>query len=123
MPFVYVSMPFEGDRRAALEAALPGGEFCYCPAPEVDDAALTKADVIIGNVPPAKLALAQKLRFLQLNSAGSNEYAAPGEAGAGPKAALSPAEQRRLQRVRGPRRAAGGRGAVQRQRRIRPRHL
>ncbi len=78
MPFVYVSMPFEGDRRAALEAALPGGEFCYCPAPEVDDAALARADVVIGNVPPAKLALAQKLRFLQLNSAGSNEYAAPG---------------------------------------------
>ncbi|MCD8086181.1 MAG: D-2-hydroxyacid dehydrogenase [Clostridiales bacterium] len=78
MPFVYVSMPFEGDRRAQLEAALPGGDFFYCPAPEVDDGALTRADVVIGNVPPAKLALAQKLRFLQLNSAGSNDYAAPG---------------------------------------------
>ncbi|MCD8368506.1 MAG: D-2-hydroxyacid dehydrogenase [Clostridiales bacterium] len=78
MPFVYVSMPFEGERRAELEAALPGGAFFYCPAPEIDDAALAKADVIIGNVPPARLALAQNLRFLQLNSAGSNEYAAPG---------------------------------------------
>ncbi len=78
MSFVYVSMPFGGDRRESLEAALPGGEFFYCPAPELDVAALTRADVIIGNVPPAKLTLAQNLRFLQLNSAGSNEYAAPG---------------------------------------------
>lgn len=78
MELVYVTMPFEGKQRERLEAALPGAEFVYCPAPEMDETALKRADVIIGNVPPAALKGAERLQFLQLNSAGSDQYAAPG---------------------------------------------
>lgn len=78
MKLVYVTMPFEGEQRERLEAALPGAEFCYCLAPEIEEAAVKRADVIIGNVPVAALQGAEKLQFLQLNSAGSDQYAAPG---------------------------------------------
>lgn len=78
MEFVYVSMPFEGRQRERLEAALPGAEFFYCPAPGLDQEALRRADIVVGNVPEKALAGANHLKLLQLNSAGSNTYAAPG---------------------------------------------
>jgi phosphoglycerate dehydrogenase-like enzyme len=78
MSFVYVSMPFAGAQRQRLESVLPDAEFYYCPFPAVDREAIARADVIIGNVPEDAVKTAKNLKLLQLNSAGSNTYAAAG---------------------------------------------
>lgn len=62
-------------RKAAGEDSI---SFVY-DAPESEQLdAIKTADVIIGNVTPAVLAQAGNLQWLQLNSAGSNEYCVPG---------------------------------------------
>ena len=44
----------------------------------MSDEQIAAADVIIGNLAPARLKAAQNLRLFQLNSAGYDKYAAPG---------------------------------------------
>lgn len=75
---ILVLPPFNEAQRAVIEAAATGASFTYASSAEVTDEAIATADVIVGNLPPARLALARNLRFLQLNSAGHDAYAAPG---------------------------------------------
>lgn len=75
---ILVLPPFNEAQRAVIEAAATGASFTYASSAEATDEAIATADVIVGNLPPARLALARNLRLLQLNSAGHDAYAATG---------------------------------------------
>lgn len=75
---VIVLLPLEAPHRAKLEAAAPGWEFLYREPSAVTDSEIGEATAIVGNLPPARLAKAAKLGLLQLNSAGTDGYTAPG---------------------------------------------
>lgn len=82
---ILVLLPLSPEQRARLEAAAPEAAYTYVPAKDVAAEHVAAADVIVGNVAPALLADAAPthLRLLQLNSAGYEEYAAPGVLPAG----------------------------------------
>lgn len=80
---ILVLPPFNETQRTVIESAAASSSFTYASSSEVTDEAIAAADVIVGNLPPARLALARNLRLLQLNSAGHDAYAAPGAIPAG----------------------------------------
>lgn len=58
-----------------LSQAAGKNKMIYCPGDGSNAGdALAEADVIIGNIAPACIEKAQNLKWLQLNSAGANEY-------------------------------------------------
>ena len=71
---VLVAIPADEAHRAKLEAAAPGASFQYIPAKEVTKEDAQKADVVIGNVAPALLTGSPNLKWVQLNSAGTDGY-------------------------------------------------
>ena len=80
---VLVQLPLDGEQRARLEGSAPGAAFTYVKPRTVAAADIEAADVVVGNVPAGMLAGATHLRLLQLNSAGYEQYAAPGALPAG----------------------------------------
>lgn len=77
MEKILVVLPVEERHKALLEASAPkGSEFLYCEDPSKEQ--IQEASVIIGNVPPEKIAGTTKLKWIQLNSAGTDGYTAPG---------------------------------------------
>lgn len=76
---ILVLLPFNDDERAIVEAAAPhGSHLTYTAKADVTDDQIARAEVIIGNLAPARLAAASHLRLLQLNSAGYDQYTASG---------------------------------------------
>ena len=75
---VLVQLPLSEVQRARLEAAAPGARFEYVKPRTVTREQVEAADAIVGNVPTEMLTGASDLRLLQLNSAGYEQYAAPG---------------------------------------------
>lgn len=75
---VLVAIPADEAHRAKLEAAAPGAAFQYIPAKEVTKEDAQKADVVIGNVAPALLTGSPNLKWVQLNSAGTDGYTTDG---------------------------------------------
>ena len=71
---ILVTPPVNETHRALLESAWPGAEFTYIRSKELTYGDVLAADVIVGNVPPAFLAGADRLRFLQLGSAGTEGF-------------------------------------------------
>lgn len=80
---VLVLLPVSAAQRARLEDAAPGATFAYATAADATDGQVAAAEVIVGNLPPARLAAARGLRLLQLNSAGYDDYLAAGTLPAG----------------------------------------
>ncbi len=81
---ILVLLPFSDDERATIEAAAPdGSRITYTTKADVTDEQVARAEVIVGNLAPARLAAAGHLRLLQLNSAGFDQYMAPGTLPAG----------------------------------------
>ena len=78
MKKIIVVIPVEDRHKEYLERIGAGCEFLYTTAAAVTEESLSQADVIIGNVSPRALKGAGKLQWLQLNSAGSDNYCAPG---------------------------------------------
>ncbi len=89
---VLVLLPVTEAHQRLLEASAPGATFTYA-APEAEvgrqmgcalgvaaatDEQVAAADVIIGNLPAARVPKAASLRLLQLNSAGYDDYIAAG---------------------------------------------
>ena len=66
---IVVTMPVTPEQRAKIVACAPEAEFAFGREESLRD-----AEVILGNIPPARLAECEKLRFLQLNNAGSDEF-------------------------------------------------
>lgn len=70
---ILVVLAMDAAHRARLEACAPNAEFAYASDP--DDALLSGADAVLGNLPPERLARAERLKWIQLCSAGINGYA------------------------------------------------
>lgn len=75
---ILVTMPTNDSHRDKLRAAAPNAEFIFSDNSPVDEEDVKEADIIVGNVPPAFLKGNEKLKLLQLNSAGTDGYTAPG---------------------------------------------
>ena len=71
-------MPFKERHKAELQAAAPDAEFLYVPVGELTREIVAEADIIIGNAPAKLIAGTEKLKWIQLNSAGADGYTAPG---------------------------------------------
>ena len=80
MGTVLVTIPVKDEHRPVLEAAAPGMTFRYANrlVQKASPEEIAEAEVILGNVPIPALSGAKNLRFLQLDSAGSTEYAREG---------------------------------------------
>lgn len=85
---ILVAMEVHEEHVRWIEEAAQGHEVVYCPvkglvSASVSEEELAKADVIIGNVVPAQLRHARRLRWLQLSSAGADAYCKDGVMPAG----------------------------------------
>ena len=86
MKEVLVTIPVEEEHRRYLESVGTGMHFTYaCRQKGADEKMVARAAYILGNVRPEYLSQAQNLEFLQLDSAGANEYVKPGILPAGVK--------------------------------------
>lgn len=85
MKQILVTLPMPPEKRALLERQMPGAAYTYCSKNEVTDGQIAAANIILGNLPPERLACAGKLEWLQLNSSGADAYAKPGVLPAGAK--------------------------------------
>lgn len=75
---ILVTIPVEERHRKRLEQIAPQASFVYQAAAEVERDVVQKMDIIIGNVKPEKIAGTEQLKWLQLNSAGTDGYLAEG---------------------------------------------
>lgn len=75
---ILVVMDTNEDHRKILEAAAGDSEVIYCKNSDLSEEVVKSADIIVGNVPPRYLKDCSKLKLLQLNSAGTDGYTAPG---------------------------------------------
>lgn len=64
---------FTEEQKKLLES-VPGTEYNYCTKDTVTKELLADAEVIFGNVPVPMLQYTTNLKWLQLNSAGANQY-------------------------------------------------
>lgn len=75
---VLVVFPLNEEQRLRLEQAAPGFEFVYKNSSEVTAEDVREISVIAGNVAPELLSDAEKLEWIQLNSAGYDNYVRKG---------------------------------------------
>ena len=75
---VLVVFPMDAPQREQLSAAFPELEFCFAGASEVTKEQVHAADVIFGNPSPNLIRGTKRLKWIQLNSAGTDGYTADG---------------------------------------------
>ena len=73
-----VTIPMDAQQRQTLSAIAPEAEVIYTAAEAVTPDQVSQAEIILGNLPIPLLQYAKRLKWLQLNYAGSDNYAAPG---------------------------------------------
>ncbi|WP_083628306.1 D-2-hydroxyacid dehydrogenase [Hornefia porci] len=73
---VLVGLPVNARHRKFLESCAPECEFIYKPKELVVDSDLEDVSVVIGNIRPTAAAAAPALQWIQLNTAGADEYVA-----------------------------------------------
>lgn len=78
MDKVLVVIPIDDRQKQMLEKQAKDAEFIYCSGSEVTKEMVQESTIIIGNVSPALLAGTTKLKWMQLNSAGTDGYLVPG---------------------------------------------
>lgn len=78
---ILIVLPVKDVHREMFEKAAPGHELVYCLADKVTKELAASADVIIGNLPPGIVAGCERLRWLQLNNAGTEGFLEPGVLG------------------------------------------
>lgn len=71
---ILVALPLGERQKERLEQNFRHQEFVYCLPENLTNQILGDAEVILGNVPPECLASARKLKWLQLNNAGTEGY-------------------------------------------------
>ena len=72
---ILVLLPMTQAQKERLESKDPENSYNYTLPDSVTDEEISEAEIIIGNIPTEKLAICHKLKWLQLNSAGSDNYA------------------------------------------------
>lgn len=75
---ILIVLPVKERHREMFKNAAPGHELVYCLAENVTPELAGAADVIIGNISPQLLSSCSKLRWLQLNNAGTEGFTDPG---------------------------------------------
>ncbi|AKA68895.1 D-2-hydroxyacid dehydrogenase [Clostridium scatologenes] len=75
---VLVVIPLSEDEKQKLKSKMPEAEYIFISAKEINDEIVKSADIIIGNVPPEYIKGSKKLKWLQLNSAGTDGYCEAG---------------------------------------------
>ena len=75
---ILVTIPMDEEQKKTLSAIAPDARVDYIPADQVTQDEAAQAEIILGNVPIPLLKGAKKLKWLQLNFAGSDNCAAPG---------------------------------------------
>ena len=78
MKQVVTVLPLAEEYRELLQSVSPELEFYHAGPGEVPDEILKKAEIIVGNLAPERVGMAQNLQLLQLNSAGADGYLEPG---------------------------------------------
>jgi phosphoglycerate dehydrogenase-like enzyme len=80
---ILVLLPLNATQKSLLEQNAPGCAFTYADTGHADTQAIRDAHIIIGPLSLEKLSHARSLRWLQLQSAGADEYVKPGVMPAG----------------------------------------
>lgn len=75
---IVVTIPAKDRHKEYLEKIGEGCRFLYTAPSAVTGDDLRDAEIIIGNVAPGLLKAAKNLKWIQLNSAGSDNYCVPG---------------------------------------------
>ena len=75
---VLVVAPVTEDHRKRLVCKFPSLQFTFTTPSEATDEQIAAADVVFGNLTPARIQASERLRLLQLNSAGADGYIIPG---------------------------------------------
>lgn len=75
---VLVVMPFLDSHKRYIESIGRDCSFTYTTIADATLEQVAEADVIFGNVAPALVAQSRKLQWIQLNSAGTDQYCKPG---------------------------------------------
>ena len=79
---ILVTLPVSEEHKKYLEAKAASGKysctFRYVLSREATKEDVNSANVIVGNVPPALVSGSENLEWLQLNSAGADQYTKPG---------------------------------------------
>lgn len=73
---ILVTIPVNEEHMKKLRAAAPEAEFTIVPQSELTEASVNCKDIIIGNIPHELVKKADSLKWLQLNTAGADGYAA-----------------------------------------------
>ena len=82
---ILVALPVEDRHKKLLRSSAQGAQMEFSPAKDLTRQQVQDADIIIGNVSPELLRGTEKLKWLQLNSAGTDGYT---QEGVLPKAVL-----------------------------------
>jgi phosphoglycerate dehydrogenase-like enzyme len=75
---ILVVIPLNEAEKERLQAKMPQAEYIYVDSKEVTEELVKSADVIIGNVPQQYIKGTKQLKWLQLNSAGTDGYCEAG---------------------------------------------
>lgn len=75
---ILVVIPLNEKEKEKLQSKMPEAEYIFISTKEITDEIVKSADIIIGNVPPEYIKGSMKLKWLQLNSAGTDGYCEAG---------------------------------------------
>lgn len=75
---ILVVLPMNTEQRKELEKTIPDSSCEYIKYADVTKVQVQSADIIIGNVPPSFIEGSNRLKWIQLNSAGTDGYCTPG---------------------------------------------
>jgi len=71
---ILVVIPFNDNEKEKLQSKMPEAEYIFKTHKEITEELVKSADIIIGNVPVRYITGSKKLKWLQLNSAGTDGY-------------------------------------------------
>ena len=75
---ILVTIPMEEKHKKEIKEIAFDAEIKYCSANEITKEDIYQADIILGNVPVKILKESKNLKWIQLNSAGANNYTEKG---------------------------------------------
>lgn len=71
---ILVVIPLNEEEKEKLKSKMPEAEYIFISTKETTNELVKSADIIIGNVPPQYIKGTKRLKWLQLNSAGTDGY-------------------------------------------------
>lgn len=75
---ILVVIPLNENEKERLQSKMSEAEYIYKTSEEITEQLVKSADIIIGNVPPQYIRGTKNLKWLQLNSAGTDGYCEAG---------------------------------------------